>query len=420
MLLRRTRLLALLALAPAIVILSAGDRPEVCSLRVYGAFRPADITYFTATALPDTLLAAGSTAPYASPDPVFGQLVRITRAAGHRATELNAAGAADGQAVLVPWAYDSGCATIPWRESARWVTPGETGMFRAYMRDEAHWVDGIPTLDVRHAWHEPYPAGLSSAREPRVLDARLTPDEFFELYGLIPSTQDWSRPYEAIEPLRRWVEADPARAAKRPAPSILREAEYRAEVERVQRVESPVAGTYDMVVEIPGHEPARLALRMLTHPRGIAGSTEPYDPERPPLSSPAGWAAGYEFTAYAAPPGEPLPQAREVAVATPCHVGTVRVSAEPERREDGREVWTGDVDPLFIFRCFPDHPGIASAKHTFMRELREGGRILPTVGAFTMTRDGDATFEQRTVNLTTLLMRITGVRTSLRTVPGYH
>ena len=132
-------------------------RPETI-ISVRSSFSPSfsyqskGVPYFLARALPDTVLAGPGTVNYslgtghfgAAGNPeIYGQRFAVERY-GSFVPALNG----HPQVVVVPWDYGASCETLPWTRSARWAGDDELRFIKAVLREPAHWVDGVPTLDA--------------------------------------------------------------------------------------------------------------------------------------------------------------------------------------------------------------------------------------------------------------------------------
>lgn len=243
--------------AAALALASFAATPHAagrCSIMPFPFTRDAASTQLLGHAAPDTMLAGPGIVEVgddadgrseADTRPVYGQVVRIDRFGGADSVRLAQAFAQTGVArvVIVPWSYGPSCEPIAWRGSARWVPPGEPGMFnhRLRLRPTAHWVEGLPTLDAFMPYHQPYPLAASFRRGHGATDANraqrwLTAAEYFELYSALP---DWDAirrdPEAARETIARWEGANPELARMHPATEVLRFARVAIDHEIGQR-----------------------------------------------------------------------------------------------------------------------------------------------------------------------------------------
>ena len=227
----------------------------VCTMVSVPATRSPTLTYFIATALPDTLQAkagkgptqygteimSASTPPGLRPPPsadtpVFGQVVSIERIKGNGADAIaERITRGERKALLIPWAYQANCSPVLWARSARWNEPGSVGLFSAQLRPESEWVGGLPTFDVGAAWHQPYPSGeflkYDRQRGDRSL-RELNVNELFDLYQVLPTPDSLeSVGSVAIQPARAWARAHPDQAKRWPATRILDMLEFLAKPE---------------------------------------------------------------------------------------------------------------------------------------------------------------------------------------------
>ena len=191
--------------------------------------RPEGLSFFVAAALAETVLdtlagrITGRTHPGfaarldpGTTAPAGGQRVRLLRWSGSAARRSD-------HAVLVPWAYRSDCRPIHWAGRLDWIPAGTRGVVTGWLRPREHWLDGVPTFDVEMAWREP----VWTQAEPRWARGTdegelLTPEEFLELYGALPTVELLERaPEEADAPARRWARERPALAGRAPARTML-------------------------------------------------------------------------------------------------------------------------------------------------------------------------------------------------------
>ena len=229
--------------------------PPVCRLVSVPLTRNPALTFFIATALPDTVRATAGKGPtqYGNefmsasappglrprpqPDtPVFGQVVTIDRVSGFEANMIGRRlKRGERRALLIPWGYQANCSPILWESSARWIEPGSAGLFTAQLRPEHNWVAGLPTFDVGAAWHQPYPSGefLKYERD-RGGNAgpELTVADLWELYVVLPTPDSLQASgVNAIEPARAWARTHPNEAKRWPATRILEFLEFLAKPE---------------------------------------------------------------------------------------------------------------------------------------------------------------------------------------------
>jgi hypothetical protein len=197
-------------------------------------------TYFVVEALADTVLEVGGeprdpTSPFERRlDRVIGrtrggQRVRIRALPPGEARRLGLK--APMEAVMVPWAFGEDCRPIAWSETLAWMRTGTEGMVTAWPRPRDRWLDGLPTFDVEMAWREPVWRRDDSRwnREPR--GGLLSPEEFMQLYEVLPHWEQLQRtPAQAAARARGWERRHPDLAGREPARTILDNL-YRASAE---------------------------------------------------------------------------------------------------------------------------------------------------------------------------------------------
>lgn len=377
---------------------------------------------FVGTATPDTMRAGrgrywyGSWLPFGGRS-IHGQVVRVERLSPSADPALaEAVRRSGGRIVVVPWAYSTTCQRMRWEGSARWLAPDTRGLFGAWLRDRAHWADGVPTVDLRPgnpAYHGiPYTGEPGQARALVRPAPWLAPEELLGLLAVRPTYEDVSsEPDAAVAPLRRWAAANPTLATHEPAKSILASAERSARRARAARRMFDLAGTWRVTVVLP-------VMRRAGDPRTADTTTFWVRTARRPDRS-EGEADGVRARACAA-----LSERRLVGMRPwlNCHgllgvggEGSVAVGDGVRTDDAGRRRRAGSFDILGV---------------GFMRRWRRvdgaGGRLLPPgadpgrlrLGTFTEWPDGRATFESFPGPPGASTGRATAVRVSTVTLPG--
>lgn len=372
----------------------------------FGGLRPAGVTFLVGTPRGDTVADPKSTTGG------HGQLVAVGRLGGAAAEDLERQLPDDRLAVLVPWGFDEGCASIPWSGPWRWAMPDSEEFFRAVLRPPSDWVDGRPTLDVPFAVWEGFPLSpwthpLSAGRQ------LLSAGELFHVYSLLPTSDDLAaRPYGAVSDLVEWRRDVGGGAARYPATLLLREAFRMAELARMRSTPLPFAGSYR--VEVRDSTGARLAtFHMRT---GVAGTQ--------PVGAPAAPGATVPFApAPAEALATDLALAREAwALPLPGASGSpgdacrrplgLKATVEETVPDDATRGWEAALAPGFLAVCFAGDPVLGSIRpgapaaageavdrgdtDTGVDESGDTG-ALPFVGAFRQERDGRYTFRQPAV-----------------------
>lgn len=232
-----------LSLIPLIAGFAGSDDRSVasvgfCSLVPVATLRDSSVAFFVATAKPDTVAAgAGLVRPSpfggrwgrANKRAIYGQVVTVHQLGGAAAAVAESSFVRRGEreAVAVPWSYDAACHPVPWARSARWVTDGRPGFYRARLRPSTEWSGGRPTYDVYHADIEPYPHGIFFQRGYRGTDSAqaataLTATEYFGLYAALPdAATKRCDPQRALRQLADWEAAHPDGADRFPATRII-------------------------------------------------------------------------------------------------------------------------------------------------------------------------------------------------------
>jgi hypothetical protein len=226
------------SIAAACAFMAAAALPvgaHACSVSRFPVFGGSANMIATATA--DTLPAGPGDMRYevdarrsggAAPREVYGQVVRVERLGSAAAGALPAG---TDRVVLVPWDLAPDCKTLLWTASARWMEPGARGLFHAWLRDPAHWVAGLPTLDVHQPWTQPYPDDVILRHRAGPL---LTAEEAFELLETLPTYEEHTADGErAWARLREWVRVHPELACRFPATDVLPTAEDIGDVSHI-------------------------------------------------------------------------------------------------------------------------------------------------------------------------------------------
>ena len=376
-----------------------------CSVILYPPWKNA--TYFLATPSADTALAGGLPPQTDDPErvvrdsgrPVYGQAVRLLRVGGDSLALLEpllARGAAE--AVLVPWENDPACRPAPWRRSFRWAEPGKTGLYRASLRDRAHWVDGRPTFDVFFAGAEPYPRTTAALQPGR---RHLSPEELFALYAILPTHREIDAdPGRAYAPLLRWARANPEAALRYPADDMVSNAVESLHRDSLRGFRSPLAGTYRVTLSVPGRRDVRLTLRA-----GDVAGPWAYDRGRPDsvdeLLRTA--ARGYSLAAMVSTPGGWRSQT------------ALNVLGGPAAGPRGERVWRGRLDVPW-----PDPNAPAEVRQALQafRGMLDGRPEGWSPATIRLGRDGRVTFEQALERDGRVVARVRGERISADVRPG--
>lgn len=364
---------------------SGAPREPACSTgRVFGV---RSSLFVLATAGADTVRAgpgpirynAGADDP-ASLATIHGQRFRLDRVGGDVPAEL--AGAAGGEAVLVPYGWE--CReTWRWRE-ARWATPGAQVFVDAALRPREQWVDGRPTFDVEVV-HDVYPENYVQ----RYLDsavAMLTPAEVFEMNAALPTwEQVEADTASAYGGFLAWARANPALIDRFPAHHAMRDAQESLQPCVPVADPHPVAGTYRASVILEGRD--TLSYWFRTDARGypMCGPVEPrldLAEVRPRMADTARLhlrgsrdAAGVESAAPSAD----------------CGGGTVLVVNRP-RETAGAWSWEADYNYIALPPCFASDPRVRVVADSLFAAFQAGERG-DTPGRFTAAGE-DVRFEQ--------------------------
>ena len=210
---------------------------ERCSIIEYPLTRPARTTAMLMRGLPTTArtTAAGSMASlglraprpdeelHGLPTPadtVVGQFAVVWGIVGPGAELI----ATNDTVLLLPWSYRGDCQTTLWEGPMPWAPVDSVGFVRGVLQSQDAAVGGVPTLDVRRAYWEPYPYGtLARSRRRRGARTDLSPEQLWELYQLLPSdANDDAEMRAAWDRVEIWVAEDSSLLEVYPLQGILR------------------------------------------------------------------------------------------------------------------------------------------------------------------------------------------------------
>lgn len=374
-----------------------------CSVAEFAHVRGPGLAVLIARATPDTLHAGPGLVRFRSEGGVprfYGQVVEVEVAGGWARGRVT-----DGmKAVLVPWAYDAACRTLPWTDAARWVEPGVRGLFTAMLRDSAHWVNGLPTFDVHAPFTSPYPSKSRLGR--RAADSTLTIEELLEVLELRPLHEEArASPYLAFAPLRGWAGSHPDLARKEPAKQILRLMASSIERAFLDARAPAVSGTWRVTITAPDTVRTLFFRTMLPPIDGLPQqSYETFDPLADPTPP-----EGVTLLVGVALREEDLPAA--CAERSPGSEGYVAV-LDGRLTEDG---WNGKIELDVLTALFGGDSTLAlfeSADQARMSARMRAGQPFESPARFRRATDGTFTVEQRMVLDDSRELLITGVRLS--------
>lgn len=378
-----------------------------CSFVEFAHVRWPGSAVLIARATPDTLHAGPGLVQFRSGGGAprfYGQVVEVEVAGGWARGRVT-----DGaKAVLVPWAYDAACRTLPWTDAARWVEPGVRGLFMAILRDSAQWVNGLPTFDVHAPFTNPYPSKSRPGR--RTADSTLTIEELLEVLELRPlANEARSSPYLAFAPLRGWARSHPDLARKEPARQILGIMAFTIEQALLDARVPAVSGTWQLTITAPDTV-RTLFLRTMLPPTD--GWPPVADRKLDPLADPVPPQGVYLLVSVASREEE-LPVV--CAERSPGSEGYVAV-LDGRLTEDG---WDGKIELDVLTALFGGDSTLAlfeSADQARMSARMRAGQPFESPARFRRATDGTFTVEQRMVLDDSRVLSITGVRRSGTTV----
>ena len=406
---------SLRALVLLVLTASAAQPAHACSLQNVGIAR-GTAPYFVFVASPDTAPVPAWTTKEENPPATlseFGQVVQITRfaegaePAGPDVRE--ALEQSNGRAVLVPWGYDASCRTVGWgRASYRWVKSSIPAFVSAQLRPRSAWADGIPTFDVHTAYLEPYPHepwlnARHFRKPPKDLSQLLTAEQYFQLYGALPTFEAWKQaPEKSLQQIKQWLQAHPRLAEKYPANALLDEAEAerryaeaQAERERLRSIQLPLAGTYRFEIKLDDGPSRTFYARTRSRATGEwivrPGADSLKGAERIRERD------GYTILSSGALSPDTLP--------TSCEQGQRRMDREsylyvlenPEVQEDGTRFWRGKIDLDLVARQFPSDTALKALPNLDQQrysQRRRAGQRAETPALFVEHPDGSVRVEQ--------------------------
>jgi hypothetical protein len=371
-------LLTLLLSAPALVIMNGGAFAAVRCSKAPHQFHlkgPRD-TYVLGTPGADTVLAGRGDVTYVTGDghfgpgpdrPIFGQRFLVERIGTPASASLPGNVAS---VIVVPWDYAADCRPTPWSRSAQWLPQAERGLVFGQLREPAHWVQGIPTLDVHVPQAQPYPRAALRRTSP---DSAITADEGFELMEALPEAARFqSALEESIESFRTWLAANPTIAQKYPAKDVIRGLVYNVETTLLKRIVPPVVGTYRLAAARPGQDSAIFFIR--TYPRPSSAWNHTYAVSDPPLAN-FRTPAGYYLMVAAAASERELPTSQSNRAIR--QEGYFALPTEPRERPDGSREWAGRIDVSWIDR---ELLGSVPFNHAFPASASRGTFVMDAEG----------------------------------------
>jgi hypothetical protein len=248
-----------------------------------------DQPYFLGRATRDTVLAGpgntksssgyGHFGPGGSRE-IYGQVVEVDRVGRLASTS----GVEPGTRVLVvPWDYDSACQPVPWSGTAAWLRTGTTRFFRLRLRPEKQWAGRTPTFDAFIPQFAAFPGdhadpvfGGSPARVPA--------DSVFAFFEAIPAVG--ADPFRVtpgmLATAQEWADRHPALAREWPIAASLSLYGTMAMETRAAGLHPAIAGTWRLMVHLPGGEVRSAWLRTAERPRRLHYLLRPDPKDSPP------------------------------------------------------------------------------------------------------------------------------------------
>ena len=410
-------------LAMALAFGLAPAKLTACSFIPFSSMLGDQSVLLLGTALPDTVHAGAGGVNYVSHGghsgpgrerSIYGQLLQVHRIGGPGGEHI---AANTGRVILVPWDYDASCKPVPWTQSARWAPTEVVAFYNPTLRDSVHWVNGIPTFDVRAPELQGYPhrAPLPPfADRPATTDTMLTAAQLFELYEALPVYSDLrQRDYAALDELRAWLAAHADLARFYPARRLLFSADVAAARSLRDRTEHPLLGTYRFTFTIDGG-PAR-EFYGRTRSR-LAGEWDPRHTRQqaalPTLQAKV--PVGYSFTTSAAATLDGLPQRTHGHDAEAHFYALTQAAVQTA----DSVVWRGSIDVWLVSRTFPDDAELDALQEQWFEDFRaQHDEGHPTRARFIRYADGRVRVEATIPLSTGRVIRIDGEQLSRETIP---
>ncbi len=429
---RRVRAWSVAVLLSAAAILVPPAQARACSKLSVLVTRGPRLIHFLGVAQSDTLEAGAGKVTYrvgqghfgrGTERNIYGQLVDVEQLGA--GTALAVVAGAVRQIVLVPWDYGADCHPVPWSRSVRWVPPGTRGLFHGVLRDSAHWVAGIPTLDVHEPRATPYPfafekdAGLLRRRERAgAAGVALTAEQLLGLYNVMPAFEEPSSSADTVlEPLRQWMRDHPDELARFPAPEIIRQVFWGAEYRRVRALHSPIAGTYRFALVLATGDSLVFFARTTLRPTSALHFLTPSEQRERPREELEHRAQGYYLTARSSLNLAELPRAvadfRNSSVES--H-GYVAAAEKPSIDTRDSTTWQGSIDLL------PQAARLAQGDmvrreieraNAILGEMLRSGQRSFAPGYFVRSADGSIRYTMTAIHNGTRVLEVRGERISV-------
>lgn len=357
--------------------------------------------HLIAVATPDTVVAGPGPVQYRKLTPedsaavIYGQVMRVQRVGG---ADAGALPRGVDRVVLVPWMDGGGGRLARWTWGGRWTEHHSPQLYWATLRPREQWVDGMPTLDVPNARYVPYPGrAVVNLPRPHNPSTVLTAEQMFQLLQRLPRAEEEKADWEAAyRPVLEWGREHPELARMYPADAMMSLATLYVRRARLNRIQSPLVGTYRFTVSVDGDAPRTFFARARSVPAAewnpFARTEEDFNP---PADAPI---SGYSLQLAGAGSEDSLPTMMLSGDAAE-RDGYLSLLATPEPGPDGAQLWRGLVQMDLIRRQFPgDSVLVEAARAGSRRHMRlfragEPPEILATI---VLRRDGSVTVEQTT------------------------
>jgi hypothetical protein len=411
----------------ALLLLAASRAAEACSPPFAPTVRQVNWAAFLGTAMPDTVaVTAGSilgrgharTGAGRAADVVHGQLVHVDRIGDWPAAAREALRRAGGNIVLVLWGAGADCSARRRSGTARFITPGQSGFYLpGELRERSQWAGGRPTFDIIMVPWVPYTGEpVSRADSASGTPAVLTPAQLLELHARLPlydpgAPRSRRNPtYVDFAPMERWARAHPDLATRWPANQMLLFARSSAELSRVQRLDSPLVGTWRFAIVLDDRDTVRVSVRTDRSPTSVLPLASGVQREPSP-SGAVPPSEGYYLLVHAIRDTAWMPE-------TIRGEDYLAAGERPMLESSDSTVWSGAADILGMVRR--SLPALSDRIQRIEREIatrRGAGAITYLPGRFTRDLSGAMRFELRVPGDSAELLRISGTRVSMEALP---
>jgi hypothetical protein len=368
------------------------SKASACSLELLGPYEREGAALFIGAATRDSLPvsltrdARGFGSTLTLRPPPFAQVVQVERLSSRIPPDVKKEiEASSGRVLIVPWSYGADCLPTSWTFGALWTRPGQRGLFGLLLRERERWENGIPTLDVTAPWNVPYPGADELLPTIRRHPA-LTPDDLLSLYDSIPPIRVKPDESGRSSAIITWAELHPSLTTRQPLEDMLSRARYTELIAPFNARESPLAGTYRFVIQIPGADSLVLFGRTALYPAILLWRDDvARDSQRRPVAGPY----GYYLPAAVALETSGLP----MVLPPVARQGHVAASFEPVATGADSTVWSGGAELIGAAMAIVTDEAMKNRLVAAGDKTFAGIRRVPnsTPGRFVRHADGSVT-----------------------------